>query len=99
MSYTAYIYAASIVVFALILTLWSIKHPEFKLADLVTGDNGQVSLRKFATLVALFSSTWAFVTLVEQGKLTEWFFTAYIGVWAAQKVASDITSAVQAPKP
>jgi hypothetical protein len=92
MSYTAYIYAACVCVFAIILMYWSNKHPDFVLTDLVTGDNGKVSLRKFGALVALFSSTWVFVTLTEQGKLTEWFFTGYIAVWAAQKVVTDVMS-------
>lgn len=94
MSYTAYIYAACVAVFILVLVFWSNRHPEFKLTDLITGDNDKISLRKFSALVALFSSTWVFVTLTEQGKLTEWFFTGYITVWAAQKVASDITGAL-----
>jgi len=98
MSYTAYIYAAIVAVFALLLIFWHRTHPEFTLTDLLTGDNGRVSLRKFGALVALFSSTWGFVTLIEQGKLSEWYFTAYIGVWAAQKVASDIAASVTGPK-
>ncbi len=98
MNYTTYIYAACLAVLMLVLSLWHIKHPDFTLTDLLTGDNGRVSLRKFGALIALFSSTWGFVTLVEQGKLSEWYFTAYIGVWAAQKVASDIATAIQTPK-
>lgn len=98
MSYTTYIYAAVLLVFIGVLALWHIKHPDFTLTDLLTGDNGKVSLRKFGAMVALYSSTWGFVTLVEQGKLSEWYFTAYIGVWAAQKVVSDIATAIQTPK-
>lgn len=94
MSYTGYIYAACVCLFVLVLIYWAKKHPDFTLTDLITGDNGRVSLRKFGALVALFSSTWVFVTLTEQGKLTEWFFTGYITIWAAQKVASDIATSI-----
>ena len=92
---TAYagLYAAMVLLAAWLVMRWTRSHAEFDLSDIITGDNGRVSFRKCGAVVALISSTWAFVTLVEQRKLTEWHLATYMGVWAPQKVATDIATA------
>lgn len=73
---------ALVLVALLVLLRWQKSHPNFDLADLLTGDNGKVSLKKFGQASALAVSTWAFVVLVQQGKLTEFYFIGYMTVWA-----------------
>ena len=81
---------------ALVLHGWQKNHPEFDLADLVTGDNGKVSLAKFGQVSALLVSTWGFVVLIQQGKLTEYYFIGYMAVWAGYRLAQ---TAIEAKKP
>lgn len=71
---------------ALLLRHWQHSHPDFDLSDLLTGDNGRVSLSKFGQVAALVVSTWGFVVLVEQGKLTETYFLGYMTVWTGSKL-------------
>ena len=71
---------------ALILHAWQKSHPDFDLSDLLTGDNGKVSLSKFGQVSALIVSTWGFVVLVQQGKLTEFYFIGYMTVWTGAKL-------------
>jgi len=73
----------------ILLWRWTRSHPEFDLADLITGDNGKVSATKFAQTGAWVVATWGFVTLIQQGKMTEWFFAGYMGVCFGAKVAKD----------
>lgn len=70
---------------ALVLIRWQRSHPNFDLADLITGPNGKVSLKKMGVLVALVVSTWGFATLVQQGKLSEFYFIGYMGVWCGYR--------------
>lgn len=72
-----------------LLWRWTRSHPEFDLADLITGTNGKVSATKFAQTGAWVVSTWGFVTLIQQGKMTEWFFAGYMGVCFGARVAKD----------
>ena len=71
---------------ALLINSWQKSHPEFDLADLVTGENGKVSLSKFGQVSALIVSTWGFVVLIQQGKLTEFYFIGYMSVWAGYRL-------------
>lgn len=70
----------------LLLSRWQRNHAEFDLADLLTGDNGKVSLSKFGQVAALIVSTWGFVVLVQQGKLTETYLLIYMSVWSGSKL-------------
>ena len=56
-------------------------------ADSVTG---KLSTMKIAQNVALIVSTWAFIHLTLEDKLTEWFFTAYMTVWVAGYIAKGV---------
>jgi hypothetical protein len=82
----------------LLLWFWQRSHPNFDLADLITGDNGRVSATKFAQTVALVVATWGFITLVQQGKLSEWYFGAYMMAFLGVRVAKDAL-AQKAPTP
>lgn len=68
------------------LSRWQRSHEKFDLADLVTGDNGRVSLSKCGQAAALAVSTWGFVVLVQQGKLTETYFLGYMTVWSGARL-------------
>lgn len=59
---------------------WTRSHPDFDLADLLTGDNGRVSSTKLLKTGAWVVGTWGFVTLIQQGKMTEWYFAGYMGI-------------------
>lgn len=80
---------AALVVLALIaafiLLRWQHSHPHFDLADLITGPNGKVSLKKMGVCAALVVSTWGFATLVQQGKMSEFYFIGYMGVWCGYR--------------
>lgn len=85
--YTATVLIAIAGLLALLIMIrWQRSHPLFDLSDLVTGDNGRVSLSKIAQAVALSVSTWGFVILVQQGKLTEVYFLGYMTIWSGTKL-------------
>lgn len=71
---------------AWVLFRWQRSHPDFDLSDLLTGDNGRVSLSKFGQVSALVVSTWGFIVLVQQGKLSETYFFGYMTVWTGAKL-------------
>lgn len=50
-----------------LLVRWQRSHPEFDLADLLTGDNGKVSLAKFGQAAALVVSTWGSLCWCSRG--------------------------------
>lgn len=70
---------------AWVLYRWQKSHPAFDLADIITGENGKVSLKKIGVAVALVVSTWGFATLVQQGKLSEFYFIGYMAVWCGYR--------------
>jgi ABC-type Mn2+/Zn2+ transport system permease subunit len=74
------------------LFMWQRSHPNFDLSDLITGDNGKVSATKFAQTGAWVVATWGFVTLIQQGKMTEWYFGAYMAASFGVRVAKDALS-------
>ena len=86
--------AALVLLAGVVLLKWQRSHPEFDLADLLTGENGKVSLSKFGQTASLVVSTWGFVVLVQQGKLTEFYFIGYMTVWAGYRLAQ---TALQKP--
>jgi len=74
----------------LLLWQWQRSHPNFDLSDLITGDNGKVSATKFTQMGAWVVATWGFVTLIQQGKMTELYFTGYMTVSLGVRVAKDL---------
>ena len=73
----------------LLLWHWTRSHPHFDLSDLITGTNGKVSATKFAQTGAFIVATWGFATLVEQGKMTEYYFAGYMLAFVGARVTKD----------
>ena len=69
---------------------WTRTHPDFDLVDLITGDNGRVSTTKFGQTGSWIITTWGFVTLIQQGKMTEWYMAAYLGLTYGVRIVKDI---------
>jgi ABC-type Mn2+/Zn2+ transport system permease subunit len=69
-----------------LVTSWQRHHPKFDLSDILTGDNGRVSLSKLGEASALVVSTWGFVVLTQQGKLSESYFIGYMTVWTGARI-------------
>lgn len=74
----------------LLLWRWQRSHPAFDLADLITTDVGKVSSTKMLKMGAWVVGTWGFVTLIQQGKMTEWYFAGYMGISFGVSVMRDI---------
>ena len=73
----------------IMLWRWTRNHPNFDLSDLITADNGKVSSPKFMATGGWVLMSWGFITLVQQGKMTEWYMAAYGGLCFGIKVAKD----------
>lgn len=56
---------------------------------LVDSVTGKISVEKVAFMTALAISTWGFVTLILRNAMTEWFFTAYVGVFVLGRFGSQ----------
>ena len=91
--YSSLVLAVVCVIVLLMLKSWQKTHPLFDLSDLVTGDNGKVSGSKFCQMGAWSVSTWGFATMIDQGKMTEYYFIGYMTVWAGYAGWKASTSA------
>lgn len=69
---------------------WKATHSEsnFDFASAFLDPDGKTSIGRIGIFVALTCSTWAFVYLVLNDKITEWYFTGYMGAWVLQGVGS-----------
>lgn len=56
---------------------------------LVDSVTGKISIEKVGFMVALAISTWGFVTLILRDKMTEWYFTAFLSVFALARLGSQ----------
>lgn len=86
----------ALLVLALLWT-WQRNHPSFDLSDLITGDNGKVSSKKFMQTGAWVVATWGFVTLIQDGKMNELYFTGYMTVSFGARIAHDLATKGAAP--
>lgn len=81
--------------------LWVIqaRKDNFDLRWLITDEQTkQPSLHKFGQLVALAMSSWGFVYETLNGRMSEWYFTAYMVAWTgAEAVNKFITSRTELP--
>ena len=72
-----------------------------ELFDLITSTDkkGRVRLdsRKCFEAGAFLASTWAFVFLTAQGKLTETYLTVYMGAWVVARTMRDREQRLSAP--
>lgn len=77
-----------IVVVFLLLLLW-VWHRSSRstvdLKDLVCRD-GRLDEKKFTRFGAWIVSTWGFVYMVMDAKLSEWYFVGYMGVWVSNAI-------------
>jgi len=64
------------------------KNDKFDLRYLILSDNDRPSISKLGQLFSLLVSSWAFVYLVLHDKMTETYYTMYMGIYAATNVAS-----------
>lgn len=64
------------------------KKNKFDLLDLISGDDGKLSLAKTGQFVALMVSTWGFVAIIRADKMSEWYFAGYMLAWAGANIAN-----------
>lgn len=79
--------------FALLGSLWRLHRGDnpYDLAQLVSEPDGsRLSLSRLGQLVALVTSTWGFVALVQADRLTEWYYGAYMLAWAGTALATRV---------
>lgn len=75
----------------LIIVLWTMvqlqRNPndEFDIKDLIQ-HNGKLDEKKFTRFGAWVVSTWGFVYLIVNDKLSEWYFIGYMGAWVANVI-------------
>lgn len=65
------------------------KNNTINIIDLISVD-GQLSERKFARFGAWLVSTWGFVFLIANDKLSEWYFIGYIGAWVSNALLGKL---------
>lgn len=83
---------ALIIAFILILLiLLQLRKDTFDLRYLIMDTaSHQPSIYKIGQLAALIVSTWGFVYLTLHDKLTEFYFTAFMAIWAGTNVGNNI---------
>lgn len=63
---------------------------EFDLRDLfLDTTTRRMSPEKTAIMVALTVSTWGFVSQIQDGNMTEFYFTGYIAAWGLSRAVSQ----------
>lgn len=78
-------------VICLLLYRWHTKPGNgFDLTDALLGEDGKFSLYRAGQATALIVSSWAFIVLVQQDKLTEYYFYGYMGVWSGINLAKNL---------
>lgn len=73
-----------------VLIQWHRANDNFHLQQmLVDNVTGRVSIEKVGYMTALAVGSWGFIALTLHDKMTEGYFTAYLGVFALARVASS----------
>ncbi len=86
---------------AVIVLCWMLyrgqrKNDKFDLRDLVLDTSTKrISLSKFGQLIALAISSWGFLYLALNGKLTEMYFTTYMAAWSGIAALNKAITAYQ----
>lgn len=95
-----YILCLCMLVFIWVLVrLTRSKKSKINLQDLLLGEDGTMSRSAFVLLGAFGVTTWGMVFMWLNDKMTEGYFTAYLGVWATPAVTKLIANAaVEAKK-
>jgi multisubunit Na+/H+ antiporter MnhB subunit len=87
----AYLIGITIIV-AIMIYKWHMNDSNsFNLSDALKDSvSGKASLFRIGQAVALVSSTWGLVALIQRGTLTELYFTTYMGIWSGANVINNI---------
>ena len=70
---------------------WKATHSgesRFNFEEAFLDTNGKTSISRIGMFSALVVSTWAFVYMTVDGKMTEWYFTGYMGAWVLNGLGS-----------
>jgi hypothetical protein len=60
----------------------------FDLTELITDSKtNRTSLMKLGQTLALLVSTWVLIYETREGRLTEWLFLSYMGIWSGANLA------------
>ena len=77
------------VLILLVFLRWQRDNSEFDLRELfIDTKTRKVSPEKFSVMTALAVSSWGFVSQIQDGKMTEFYFVGYMTAWGALRVAS-----------
>lgn len=107
MSFLAAIDYSAMMVLMLIVILvgliWNLNKSDgtFDLNDLFVDVDGKASTSRISTVVALILSSWGFVHLTLNDKLTEWYFMGFMGIWVLNRGFSkwvDVKAHLEAPE-
>lgn len=86
---TAALVVGTVICIAVVAS-WHRANNDFSLQQmLVDNVSGKVSIEKVGYTLALAIGSWGFVALTLHDKMTEGYFTAYLGVFALSRVASS----------
>lgn len=86
--YTVSILCAASIILA-IIHAHNRKDNKFDLLDLFTdGKTGKVDGANARLNMAFIIMSWVLTQLTIEGKLTEWYITAYVGAWVVDKMFS-----------
>lgn len=86
---TAALVVGTVIVLAVVVS-WHRSSDEFRLQQmLVDNVSGMVSIEKVGYMTALAIGSWGFIALTLHDKMTEGYFTAYLGVFALSRVAAS----------
>lgn len=69
---------------------WKATHSNsnFDFASAFLDPDGKTSIGRIGIFTALSVSTWGFVYLILNDKMTEFYYTGYMGAWVLQGVGS-----------
>ena len=74
------------------------KKDSLDLRYLIFDDKRKPSINKIGQLMSLLISSWAFVYLVLHDKITETYYTMYMGIYAATTVANKLADRLKNSK-
>lgn len=80
-----------ILLIVVLLLLVQLRKDTYDLRYLILDtESKQPSIYKIGQLFALLVSTWGFVYLTLHDRLTEFYFTAYMSIWAVTNVGNNM---------
>ena len=83
-------------VIVILLFRWHTDSSGFALQQvLVDGVTGRIAIEKVGYMMSLAIGSWGFAALIQTGKMTEGYFTAYLGVFALSRAVSSGISVVK----